>query len=202
MAEQRRSTQRLLHISLFVGLAALLTLFRLLPLQNFAGDVELGAGPNSNLPVPGGLFDYSLWPGPDWMLCLTLAWVVRRPDLLPAPLVVAYFLFEDLLLHRPPGLGAFVVLLGTEFLRTRVQVLRGAGFWLEYLTVTVVMVVTFLVYRALLAIVMVPLPPLDLSFVQLAGSVVVYPLVVAFTHWVLRLRKPATGELDGLGQKL
>ncbi len=188
---ERRSTQRLVHIALYLGLAALLT----------SGGVELGTGPSSDIPNPS-LFDAGLWFGPDWMLCLTLAWVVRRPDLLPAPVIAAYFLFEDLLLHRPPGLGALIALLGTEFLRTRVTILRAAGFWLEYVTVAVILVASFMLYRVFLAIVIVPLPPLDLSFVQLAGSLVVYPLVVAIVHWVLRLRKPATGEVDGLGQKL
>ncbi|MFN4058086.1 MAG: rod shape-determining protein MreD [Roseinatronobacter sp.] len=198
---ERRSTQRIVHISLFLGLAAILTLWRLLPLHDYSGGVELGAGPSTDIATPS-LFNTGLWFGPDWMLCLTLAWVVRRPDLLPAPIIAVYFLFEDLLLHRPPGLGALVVLLGTEFLRTRVHILRGAGFWLEYVTIAVIMVVSFLLYRLLLAIVIVPLPSLDLSFFQLAGNLAVYPVVVAVVHWVLRVRKPATGEVDGLGQKL
>ena len=198
---ERRSTQRIVHIGLYLGLAALLTLWRLLPLHDYSSGVELGAGPSTDIATPS-VFSSGLWFGPDWMLCLTLAWVVRRPDLLPAPVIAAYFLFEDLLLHRPPGLGALVVLLATEFLRTRVNVLRGAGFWLEYLTVAVLMVASFLLYRVLLAIVIVPLPPLDLSFLQLAGSLLVYPMVVAIVHWVLRVQKPATGEVDGLGQKL
>ena len=61
--------------------------------------------------------DLATWPAPDLMLALTLAWVVRRPDLLPAPLIAAYFFVEDILMMRPPGLWALIVLGATEFLR-------------------------------------------------------------------------------------
>jgi rod shape-determining protein MreD len=201
MAE-RRLTQKILNITLYLGLAGLVTLYRLLPSQDYSSGVELGAGAVTDLVVRDGLFNWPLWPAPDILLCLTLAWIVRRPDLLPAPVIVAYFLFEDLLLMRPPGAWALVVLLGTEFLRRRTLLMRGAGFWLEFALVAGVMVAMFVAYRALLAIVMVPQAPLDLSFVQLVGSVIVYPFVVALVHFVLNLRKPATGELDGMGQKL
>jgi rod shape-determining protein MreD len=199
---ERRLPPKVLNIALFVALAGAVTLYRLLPVQDYSGGVELGAGAVTDLVVPDGFLNFAIWPAPDLLLCLTLAWVVRRPDLLPAPVIAAYFLCEDLLLLRPPGAWAFVVLMGTEFLRRRTPLLRGAGFWLEYALVTGLMGAMFVAYRALLAIVMVPQAPLDLSFVQLVGTVVVYPVIVALVHFVLNLRKPATGELDGMGQKL
>ncbi len=199
---ERRLTPKVLHIALFLGLAALVTLYRLLPMHDYSGGMELGDARVIDLSLSKWYVNLSLWPGPDILLCLTLAWIVRRPDLLPAPVIAAYFLLEDLLLLRPPGAWAFIVLLGTEFLRRRAPMLRGAGFWLEYALVAGLMGAMFVLYRALLTIVMVTQAPLDLSFMQLVGSVLVYPLVVVFAHFVLNLRKPATGELDGLGQKL
>ena len=201
MAE-RRASLRILYSAAFLLLAGVLLFLRLLPVQDYGGGVELGGGALTDLPVPGSGFDLSLWPGPDVVMCLALAWVVRRPDLLPAPVIAGYFLLEDMLLLRPPGSWALVMLLATEFLRARNTLFRGAGLWLEFALVTGLLLVMFVAHRALLAIVMVPLPPLDLSFAQLVGSVLVYPAVVAFVHFVLNLRKPATGELDGLGQKL
>ena len=201
MAE-RRLTPKALHIGLFLALAGAVTLYRLLPVQDYSSGVELGGGIVTDLVVAEGLMNRALWPAPDFLLCLTLAWIVRRPDLLPAPVIAAYFLFEDLLLLRPPGAWALIVLLGTEFLRRRAPLLRGSGFWLEYALIIGLMGAMFVVYRALLAIVIVPQAPLDLSFVQLVGSVIVYPVIVALVHFVLNLRKPATGELDGMGQKL
>ena len=198
MAE-KRLTPRTAHIALFLLIAGLVTLLRLLPIHDLDLSAEMGNLDQSVPELPGL---WAQWPAPDLMLCLTMAWVVRRPDLLPAPLIAAYFLFEDLLLMRPPGAWALVVVLATEFLRTRTALLRGTGFWLEYLMVAGIMVAMWLGNRALLAIVIAPQAPLDLSFAQLAGSVLVYPLVVGFVQIVLRLRKPAAGELDGMGQKL
>jgi rod shape-determining protein MreD len=198
MAE-RRLTPRTLNIALFVLIAGVVTLIRLLPVHDLGLSAEMGNLDQSVPELPGL---WARWPAPDLMLCLTLAWIVRRPDLLPAPLIAAYFLFEDLLLMRPPGAWALVVVLATEFLRTRTALLRGAGFWLEFVLVAGIMVAMWLGNRALLAIVIVPQVPLDLSFAQLVGSVILYPLVVGFVQVVLRLRKPAAGELDGMGQKL
>ena len=42
------------------------------------------------------------WPGPDLIAVrLTLAWVLRRPDYVPALLIALVVLVEDLLLHAP-----------------------------------------------------------------------------------------------------
>lgn len=197
---ERRQTQRLLYVSLFLGLAALMTFYRLLPLGSYGFLQDTGT--QSDIPAGGMGFSLSNFSAPDFLLCLTLAWVVRRPDLLPAPVIVGYFFVEDLLLLRPPGLWALIVLMGSEFLRTRTEQLRGYGFWLEFLLVIALMLAMFLANRAILAIVMVPQVPLGLSFAQFLGTVAIYPFVVAVSHFVFGLRKPATGEVDALGQRL
>ncbi|TQM92720.1 MAG: rod shape-determining protein MreD [Roseinatronobacter sp.] len=197
---ERRQTQRLLYVSLFLGLAALMTFYRLLPLGSYGISHDL-AGQDA---IPGSSIGFTLGslPAPDFLLCLTLAWVVRRPDMLPAPIIVGYFFIEDILLLRPPGLWALIVLLGSEYLRTRTEQLRGYGFWLEFLLVIGLMLTMFLANRAMLAIVMMPQAPLGLSFVQFLGTVAAYPVVVAVSHFIFGLRKPATGEVDSLGQRL
>jgi rod shape-determining protein MreD len=195
---ERRQTQRLLYILLFLGLALVVTFFRLLPLGSYG--VPLGPILADEDAVQGWSLRHM--PMPDIMLCLTLAWVVRRPAMLPAWLVVLYFFIEDILLMRPPGLWALVVLLATEFLRKRTETLRQHGFLLEYLTVFGVMLAMFVANRAVLAIVMGPQAPLGLSLAQFLGTVMIYPAVVALSHFVFGLRKPATGEVDALGQRL
>jgi rod shape-determining protein MreD len=197
---ERRQTQRLFYVALFLGLAALMTFYRLLPLGIYGISQDMTG---QDL-LPGADIGFSLanLPAPDFLLCLTLAWVVRRPDLLPAPVIVGYFFIEDILLLRPPGLWALIILTGSEFLRTRTEQLRGYGFWLEYLLVFGLMLAMFVANRAILAIVMVPQVPLGLSLAQFLVTVVAYPVVVALSHFVFGLRKPATGEVDALGQKL
>ena len=141
-------------------------------------------------------------PGPDLLLLLTMAWVLRRPSHLPALAIALVWLIEDLLLLRPPGLWALMVLAGTEFLRGRHAVVREITFLLEWAMVAVVLAAMTVGYRLVLAIVMVPQDPLDLSLLKLGFTVASYPAVVLVLHFVLRIRKPATGEVDELGRRL
>lgn len=151
--------------------------------------------------LPLGLDGTGL-PAPSFLLCLTFGWLLRRPAHLPAPVIGLVFLVEDLLTLRPPGLWALIVLAGSEFLRRRHSVVRELNPALEWAMVATVMVVMALVNRMVLAIVMVPQPPLDLSLIQLAVTLGAYPVVVVLLHFVLRIRKPATGEVDELGRRL
>ncbi|MBK5927219.1 rod shape-determining protein MreD [Rhodobaculum claviforme] len=166
--------------AVFVGLAGVSLFWRMLPLG-----------------VPGhGL------PGPDVLVCLVLAWVLRRPDYVPAPLVVGVIVLEDLLLMRPPGLWALMVLAGSEFLRGRQPLMRELPFALEWAFVAAVMAAMWLAGRLVLVLVFVDPAPLGASLVQLVSTMLAYPLVVLFSHAVLRVRKPATGEVDALGRPL
>lgn len=168
------------HLGLWLAIFAGALFLRLLPL-----DLS-----------PGGL------PGPDLMLALTLAWVLRRPAHLPALAIALVFLVEDLLLLRPPGLWALMVLAGTEFLRARHALAREITFLMEWAMVAGVLVAMTLGYRLVLAIVMLPPDPLDLSLLRLGFTVASYPAMVLVLNFVLRVRKPATGEVDELGRKL
>lgn len=192
MAE-RSLSGRVWFIAVFLSIGLLLWMFRVLPLQ--------GLGDPSTVPGETGLA-WASWPAPDVMLVLTIAWVVRRPDLLPAPIIALYFFLEDMLMLRPPGLWALIVLGATEFLRRRNPTLRGLTFWLELALIVPLLLGMFLLNRMVLAIVMVPQVPLGLSLLQFVGTVALYPVIVLCLHYGLGLRKPATGEVDELGQKL
>jgi len=179
MNEQLRF-ETLAYLGLFLLIAALTILARLLPLS-VAADA---------------------WPRPDVLLPLTMAWVLRRPVHLPAIAIVLAFLAEDLFMMRPPGLWALVVLFGTEFLRRRHSVVREMNLLLEWALVAAVMVAMFVAYRLGLVIVMTPRPPLDLSLLTLVFTMIIYPVVVLVLQGLLRVRKPATGEVDELGRKI
>ena len=151
------------------------------------------------LPLDLSLFG---WPGPDLLLLLTLGWVLRRPAHLPAVAIVLVWLVEDLLTLRPPGLWALMVLAGTEFLRARSAVVREINLALEWAMVAGVIAAMWVGYRIVLGIVMVPNEALDLSLAKLFATVALYPVAILVLHVVLRVRKPATGELDELGRRL
>jgi rod shape-determining protein MreD len=144
---------------LFLAVALGLLFVRLLPLGN----------------APGAL------PGPDILLCVIFAWIVRRPDFLPMPLILVVILAEDLILMRPPGLWTAIVILATEFLRSRIALTRELSFIVEWL---------------------VPQAPFGFVIVQVLWSIAVYPVVVGLSRLALDLRKPATGEVDDFGRRL
>lgn len=179
MAEVWRSAQWI-YRGVFLVLALGLLFLKLLPLGQSAGAL----------------------PGPDILLCLIMAWVVRRPDYLPLVMIAVVVLIEDLLLMRPPGLWAALVVLATEFLRSRVALTRELNFVVEWILVAGLMVVLLVSYRLILAVAFVPQAPFGFVAVQVIWSIVLYPVVVGLSHLILDLRKPATGEIDSFGRRV
>lgn len=165
---------------LFLGLALLILFFRLLPLGQ----------------TPGRL------PGPDLLLCLIMAWMVRRPEFLPLPIIVVVILIEDFLLMRPPGLWTALLVVATEFLRTRVALTRELNFPVEWMLVSGLMLGMTLTYQLTLAVTFEPQPSFGVTLVQTLWSIVVYPVVVLVSQFALNLRKPAAGEVDKAGKRL
>ncbi|WP_320177270.1 rod shape-determining protein MreD [Roseovarius pacificus] len=139
------------------------------------------------------------WAGPDLMLALTFAWVLRRPDYVPPLLIAGVFLLADLLFQRPPGLWAAFVLISSQTLRNREAGLRDLTFAMEWLNVATTLVALTIGYRIVLTIMLVDQVPLGLSLMQLVATLVVYPLVAFASQAVLRVRKIAPGDVDALG---
>lgn len=165
---------------IYVGLAMALIFFLLLPLD----------------PAPGRL------AGPDLLLALTLSWTIRRPEVVPVTTIAAVFLIADLLLQRPPGLWAALVLLMTEGLRRRSPAFRTLPFVLEWTTVASFIVVATLAYNLILMLFLLATPPIGLTVSQVVTTLLAYPFVVALSHFALGLRKTAPGEVDTLGHRL
>lgn len=169
-----------LYRGIFLGLALLILFVRLLPLGS----------------LPGHL------PGPDLLLCMLLAWVMRRPDYLPVLLIAGIVFLEDVMVMRPLGLWTALVVLATEFLRSRAALTRELSFAVEWMLVAGLMVGLLLAYRLLFAIAFLPQPGFGFALTQTLWSMVCYPGAVIASRLVLDLRKPAMGELDALGKRL
>jgi rod shape-determining protein MreD len=186
--------------TLFVALALILLFFRLLPLGNGSGSFPWSTLPNWIF----GRFavEPRPWPGPDVLMCLAIAWVMRRPDYLPALLIALVFLVEDMILLRPPGLWAALVLMATEFLRSRAALTRELNFTVEWLLAAGLMLALLMVYRVVFAVALMPQPAFGFALMQTIWSILCYPLVVALSAVFLDLRKPATGEVDSYGRRL
>lgn len=168
---------RLSHRLLFVTLAALVLFLRVLPL--------------SAMP--------SRWPGPDLILCLTFAWLIRRPDYLPALIIVGVFAVDDMLSMRPPGLWTLLVLLATEFLRSREVLLRDLPFALEWAIFAAGVMVITIVNRLVLALFMVPQAGFDLTILHVLSTLAAYPVVVFASVWLFDLRRAGAGLSDLAG---
>ena len=170
-----------MHRLIFAGVAAFLMFVRLLPLH----------------PSSAGHL-----PGPDLVLCLAFAWTMRRPEYLPVWLLAAVLLVEDFLLMRPPGLWTALVIMATEFIRSRVALTRELSFGVEWLMVAALMMAVFLAYRLVFDMAFLPQPQFGFAVVQILWSIVVYPVAVAISRYGLDLRKPAAGEVDAYGRPL
>lgn len=169
------SRQQIVGMLLFCACMALLLLMRLLPLSSgFTG-----------------------WPGADLALCLTFVWVLRRPAQIPALLIVAIFLFEDLILYRPPGLWTAFALMATEAARLREPRWRDQPFMLEWLRVGILMGMMMLGYRIVQILFLLPVPSLGQVLLQFIATLAAYPLVVFAARWLIGLRRisPAEAEL-------
>lgn len=164
----------------FVGVAFALLFLRLLPLGRPAGAL----------------------PGPDILLCLIIAWMMRRPDFLPVWLLVPVVLLEDFLLLRPPGLWTALVVMATEFLRSRIALTRELNFLTEWLLASGLIVALMLAERVITGLALSPQAPFGLAVVRLAGTILAYPVIVGLSRLALGLHKPAMGEVDERGRRL
>ena len=179
MAEAVRSAVWL-YRGIFLALAVGIMFLRLLPLGSDAGQL----------------------PGPDLLLSVMLAWVMRRPDYLPVVMIAAIVMLEDVVLMRPPGLWTALVVLATEFLRSRAALTRELSFAVEWMLIAGLMVGLLLAYRLFFAVAFLPQPAFGFAMTQTLWSILCYPVVVMASRLILDLRKPAMGELDALGKRL
>ncbi|WP_376871074.1 rod shape-determining protein MreD [Albirhodobacter sp. R86504] len=171
---------KLWHRVLFVAIAAVVLLIRLLPIS----------------PASAG------FAGPDITLALILAWVLRRPEYVPAALILLVVVTEDLLFQRPPGLWPLIVLATTESLRKREDGFRALPFAFEFGLVTLTLLAMLAVQRVVLFVTVVPQPPLGAELLHMLYTLAIYPVVVVASALFLGLKRPAPGQVDELGHRL
>ncbi|MFV0245975.1 MAG: rod shape-determining protein MreD [Qingshengfaniella sp.] len=164
---------------LYAGLFALCVFVALLPLNTAPND----------------------WPRPDLILALTLAWAMRRPADLSVALIAPLFLAADLLLERPPGLWAALLLIAVETLRGRRRRTRPLPPLTEWLIAALLIGVLALAFWAAQVLFLVRQPPLDSQMARAAVTALIYPAVAAFLHFGLGLRRhtPPDGFGRGIG---
>lgn len=176
----RLTFDRIAHQGLLVLLAGLWLLACLLPLS-----------------VTGAAL-----PGPDLLTALVAAWVLRRPDYVPVLLAAGLFILADILLQRPPGLRAGLMVLAVEFLRSRARFARDLPFLAEWFMVAGVLSLVLVAERVALGLVMADEASFGRTVLQLGATLAAYPLVVVLSVTVFGVRRVRPGEDDALRRGL
>jgi rod shape-determining protein MreD len=140
------------------------------------------------------------WPGPDIVLCLAIAWIVRRPDFVPVWLLVGTLLLEDVLLVRPLGLWTLIVLVAGESLRRRVDPTEAHAWGAEFALAWAMIAGCFAAGHLGLVLLLAETPPLGGQLLHMGVTMASYPLVAVATH-LIGVRRLAPGEVDTLGTR-
>lgn len=137
-------------------------------------------------------------PGPDFLILLTFAWMVRQPALVPIGLLLVVFLLADFLFMRPPGLWTALLLIASESLRRRRLTMTELPFLVEWGTVAALIMGMVLLNRMILWMLLVDLNSLGLTLAHGIVTIAVYPIVVAVSKFVFGVRKLGPTELEAL----
>ncbi|MBF9030540.1 rod shape-determining protein MreD [Rhodobacterales bacterium HKCCE3408] len=135
-------------------------------------------------------------PAPDILLALTLAWTLRQPALVPMGLIVPVFLLADFLFQRPPGLLTALVLVLTEWLKGRRALMTEVNFLFEWLSVAIAVAAIIILERTILWVLVAQQTSLGLALAQALMTVLIYPVVVVVSRFVLGVRKIGPGDAE------
>ncbi|WP_298569407.1 rod shape-determining protein MreD [uncultured Aliiroseovarius sp.] len=133
-------------------------------------------------------------PGPDLLLAICFAWVLRRPDYVPVMLVAVLFFLMDMLFQRVPGVWSLMVVAGVEFLRRRETSLREQPFLVEWGMVVATMFAMLVAQRLLLVVFFVDQVPFGRALMQFLSTAMAYPLIVFVSVYVLGVVKLQPGD--------
>ena len=178
--QDRTFWQLLFRRAVYLSIGILLTTLALVPLNLTAGRL----------------------PGPDVMYCLTMVYVIRRPEFVPIWSICLVFFLRDILSQAPLGLFTVLVLLGTELVRNNVQAFREYFFPLEWLWVASIFVSILLSQHFLLSLVLSETPKFLDQFYLFVFTSVAYPATVAAMRYGFGIHRPATGTVDERGHRI
>lgn len=178
MADNNLTANRWVYGAAYFGVMSVLALLGILPTS---------IGPDG-------------FPGPDLLICVTFAWVLRRPQYVPTILVAFVFLLTDVLFMRPLGLWAALVVLAVEFLRAREAGSRERLFLVEWALVAGVLLAITLTNRLVLAVFLVNQAGLGLTLLQFFVTVFTYPVIVLLSRLLFGVVRMTPGETDARGR--
>ncbi len=141
------------------------------------------------------------WPFPDVLIALTFAWVLRRPEFVPVLSIAAVMLMADLLLQRPPGLMAALVVLGAAYLQSAAPSMRDAGFVAEWTTVAAVITAIFVLNGLILGILSVQQAAMGPIAIQVVVTIAIYPVIVLLSQVAFGVRRVSVADSTTTGAR-
>lgn len=139
---------------------------------------------------------------PDVMLVITIAIVIRKAAFIPYWLVGSLFLIADVMLNRPMGLWAFIVLATVEVVRVNRFMFRDMFFVTEWLMVAIIIVAMYMIQQFFLAFSLAPPYPMDSLIWKMTATALSYPILVFAITRLFGIRKPSPAEFNMLGTRL
>ncbi len=141
-----------------------------------------------------------LVPGPDLLFCITAAWVIRRPRWAPVLLVVLVLVVADLLFMRPVGLWPALGLLAFEYLRRKGSEPTELPPIVEVGMVSASFAALVAMNALVHAVMGIPQAPALPQVLHVVMTCLAYPFVIAFTMFVLQVRRAKATDVDSRGR--
>lgn len=131
---------------------------------------------------------------PDLFFCMTIAWVMRRPESAPVFLVAVTSFLIDIVLGRPMGLWSLILVLASEYFRGRETGKGMQMHLLEWLSVSLLFLTMLITYKIALTVGFSFAPDYADLALHFLVTVITYPVVVAVLYWGLKIRSPLPAD--------
>jgi rod shape-determining protein MreD len=141
-------------------------------------------------------------PAPDIFYCITMLYVVRRPVFVPVWSIFCVFFLRDILTQAPLGLFTLLIVLGSEIVRTNIQVFREYLFALEWLWVAIIFACIAIIQQILMFLTLSQTPRIVDQLYLIVFTVATYPVIVGAVKYGFGITRPRPGESDAWGKRL
>lgn len=125
---------------------------------------------------------------PDLFYVLCVAWLIRDDRTPSLPVIIALALLADVILMRPIGLGALLMLGVSETVRNNIRILRDQDVITEWIIATLGIGAMLVVQNVILTLAFANRLSLGQIGKMTLATGLCYPVVVIVLHYGLRIR--------------